>query len=104
MRGPVAAAAAQLLDEEQKELESEEESSDKEAEYERPPAPVMVPYAIKSAFVNSHDRAGHGFEQMCKNIDREKFNFWFFHYEKYGDEGQREVQFGNLHMGIVHGF
>ena len=51
--------------------------------------------------VNHPDKAGGGMEALKEQFDPEGYSFWFYHYDKYGKEGQVLFKTENLLKGFL---
>merc|ERR1711957_822536 len=64
-----------------------------------PPTPFVV-YDYKTFLVNHADKGGVGIDETYKMLDWEGWSYWFFHYEKFGKEGQVLFTTNNLVTGF----
>lgn len=65
-----------------------------------PPTPFNV-YDFKTFYVNHPDKKGAAVDEWYKMLDWDGWAFWFFHYEKYGDEGTVLHVTNNLVTGFM---
>ena len=61
-------------------------------------------FDFKTLMVNHKDKAGGGMEALKEQFDPEGYCFWFFHYDKYGSEGQVLYKTENLMKGFLQRF
>ena len=65
-----------------------------------PPTPFNV-YDFKTFYVNHPDKKGAAVDEWYKMLDWDGWAFWFFHYDKYGDEGTVLHVTNNLVTGFM---
>jgi elongation factor 1-gamma len=65
-----------------------------------PPTPFVI-YDYKTFLVNHPDKGGVGMDESYKQIDWDGWSYWFFHYEKFGKEGQVLFSTNNLVTGFL---
>ena len=65
-----------------------------------PPTPFVI-YDFKTFLINHPDKGGAGIDETYKMLDWEGWSFWFFHYEKFGKEGQVLFSTNNLVTGFL---
>lgn len=83
-----------------KPAEGEEEKKEKNPLDCLPPSSFNL-FDFKTFYVNCADKAGEGMVEFEKQYDPEGYSFWFFHYEKFGSEGQVYYKFENLLKGFL---
>jgi len=66
-----------------------------------PPTAFNV-YDFKTFYVNHPDKKGAAVDEWYKMLDWDGWSFWFFHYEKYGDEGKLLHVTNNLLTGFMN--
>lgn len=59
---------------------------------------------FKRVFMNHPDKKQGGVDELMKLWDPEGYSMWFFHYEKFGSEGQELYKFANLLNGFLQRF
>jgi elongation factor 1-gamma len=65
-----------------------------------PPTDFVI-YDYKTFLVNHPDKGGVGMDESYKQIDWNGWSYWFFHYEKFGKEGQVLFSTNNLVTGFL---
>ena len=68
-----------------------------------PPSPWNF-FDFKTLMVNHPDKAGAGMAALKEQFDPAGYSFWFFHYDKYGKEGQIMYMTENLMKGFHQRF
>ena len=68
-----------------------------------PPSPWNF-FDFKTLMVNHKDKAGGGMDALKEQYDKDGYSFWFFHYDKYGSEGQVLYKTENLMKGFLQRF
>ena len=65
-----------------------------------PPTNFVI-YDYKTFLVNHPDKGGVGIDETYKMLDWDGWSYWFFHYEKFGKEGQVLFSTNNLVTGFL---